>query len=868
LGVIAGDPEISEEETREALDRIVNESLRPVSLGLSFLFLLFAAGHVYMLAPPAAAVMTPTALLSAMAYFLLYRRLRRSPIRLRRTHAVAAGITGIALLNCLFHLILTRDSQLNFNIILVEIGAGCFFLSREWLRFALVAAFACWAAVALLLVPLNPWLEATGLLIAFLLHEIRLKTYSKLVRLGSQNRRRKEELERAIRTIRQSEERYRRLSDASFEGIFIQDRDRILDFNPAFAEMFGYSPEELKAIRVSDLFDPQWRERLRKLLPAHPEESTEILSIRKSGERFPALLRGRTVTHGEEPVLIIAILDITERKRIEEESVLARDSALEAARLKSEFMTNMSHEIRTPLNAVIGMTDLLFDTDLTFEQRECAETIRHAGEALLSLVNDILDFSKIEAGKMQPERVPFNLSQAVESASDLLAVRAKSKGIDLSVSFSEAVPRIVYGDPDRLRQALLNLIGNAVKFTDEGGVAVRVVKERETESRIWLRFVIQDTGIGIAPDGQRSLFQPFYQADGSLTRRYGGTGLGLAISKQLIELMGGEIGMESEAGSGSTFWFALPMEAGVETEESAPLPAPTPDQDEEIPAASPPAGPASASEGVSSPAPAAPTRRILVAEDNEFNRKVTLSLLQKIGYGADAVSDGQEALDALAERAYDLVLMDCQMPVTDGYEASRKIRERENGNRKVIIVALTANVLEGDVERCFAAGMDDYLAKPVRMAALKSLLARWLSPAAELDEETEPVPQSEEDFFDAPLDLRRLRALRAYQSEGEPDILMELLDIFYRDAPQRLEALEEAMKTRDFETLRRTAHSLAGAGANVGAAPLGKLARELEESGRKEDSEGSRRILDDLKKEWERVRAAIEEEGKPPAPME
>ena len=799
------------------------------------------------------------------------------------------------------------------------------------------------------------------------------------------------------------EDRFRLAVEASPAALLMVNQDgRILMANSRGLSLFGYTEAELIGQPI-EMLVPQ---RFRAGHPAHRDSffndpvqramgaELDLLGVRKDGSEFPVKVGLSPVLTAEGQAVICGVLDITDQKKTMEAMRQAKEAAESASRAKSSFHANMSHEIRTPMNGIIGMAQLLAQTELRSHQRDYLTTVDESAHILLRLLNDILDFSKIEAGKLELECVDFRISECVARAAQMMALRAAEKGLEIACRVAPEIPDHLRGDSGRIQQVLVNLLGNAVKFTEAGEIFVNVNAESITPDRVRLHISVSDTGIGIPADKLDQIFRPFEQAESSTTRRFGGTGLGLTISRQLVEMMHGRVWIDSEVGRGSTFHFTA--EFGIAADQHRPEPAELnslhelpvlvvddnltnrrilsemlqhwhmqpvladsaaaarqalqtaeasqrpirlilldhhmPGEDgihfaeslrgtlkhSQCPIIMISSGsfpidvdlgqkcgigrfmtkPVIASELLNevlhqfgrftNAAPAQPPtatphlqvhpRRVLLVEDNEINRRVAVGLLRSRGHQVVLAENGQEAVETLADQEFDVVLMDMQMPVMDGYEATAAIRHREHQTGGHIpIVAMTAEALKGDRERCLTVGMDDYVSKPINPAEMYRAIERFPALCLPADTglrecESPAEPLAEEQHGSAGASPSQNVTLHAAGGElpavdwnvarhrlgSGSEVLSEFSELVKAQAPTLLADLRRAIETRDVKLLRRSAHTLKGSASYFGAEPLVQAALALEVLGRTESFENSAELLATLEHEVIQVLAALE----------
>ncbi len=658
--------------------------------------------------------------------------------------------------------------------------------------------------------------------------------------------------------LRASERRFQALADNSPTGIFHTDADgKTVYVNRTWCEITGLSAEEAmgdgwrRAVHPDDR-----RNRLRRWQQAVRDHTTtgggEYRIQRPDGSVVWVVGNAVPLPDGDGSLsgYVGTLTDITQTRLLREEKQVAE----RANRAKSQFLANMSHEIRTPMSGVLGTIDLLRDSPLSDYQQRLVDTARRSASSLLDLLNDILDFSKIEAGKLDLEEIDFDLRQLIDDVHDLFAERARSKGLELETRVEPALPSLLRGDPTRLRQILSNLLSNALKFTDSGSVVVRVSGRRADRDRAEVRFEVRDSGVGLEPAATERIFESFQQADGSTTRKYGGTGLGLAISRQLVELMGGEIGVESVPGKGSTFWFTTPLARRQGEPRPAPLEIAKAESSRrrlELPPSTAPTGPA----------------HVLVAEDNADIGITVQAMLSRLGLAAELVINGHQAVAAMKQKEFDLVLMDCQMPLMDGYEATRAIRqhEAESELRRTPIIAVTASALAGDRQKCFAAGMDDYLCKPFALDSLTEFLERWLvdtrDPTAPWQRpRTVQHSTAESSTGDQTLDRAALDRITALAEPGSEDLLGRVVSTFLDAAPAMLADLERALDDGGGDPLERAAHRLKGSCASLGATRMASLCSQLELETATAGADALRRLIGEVQLEFDKVKTALERE--------
>jgi PAS domain S-box-containing protein len=663
-------------------------------------------------------------------------------------------------------------------------------------------------------------------------------------------------------------------SDSLYEGVFrgAQDAIFIMDgqlgqfqrVNQAACELMGFTEEELLSKNQEDLFPPEklpdFREGFKRVWRGEGMTGFITQMVKASGEILEVRISAHRLENHEENLVVGFVQDITEKvrvqvelealntsleKRVEERTEELQKSyeelqeamglanrhardARDANQAKSMFLANMSHEIRTPLNAVIGMMELLVDMDLNEPQKETALIAQRSAMSLVGVVNNILDFSKIEAGKLELEKVVFLLPGLVEEVVETFAYQAKEKGLEINLEMPGDLPEFVVGDSGRVRQILVNLIGNALKFTSKGGITVSLNQIPDPGKLASIEFRVEDSGVGIEPAKLETLFQSFSQADVSVSREFGGTGLGLAISKQLAEKMGGMMTVDSQPGHGSMFGFTARFDLASLDQVAEEI---REEEVRQVPAAK--------------PMESGGELRILLVEDNIVNQKVALGMLRKLGYGAQAVNGGNEALEILSAAEFDLLFMDIQMPGLGGLEATRKIRAGEAGeaNRDVTIIAMTAHATRQDRKNCLAAGMNDYIPKPISTELIHEAMRRAMATG-----EVESNRVSTKPFSMANLITKM---------DGDVELAVEIVALFLDDSRGRLKTIIGAIENYDFGFVAQEAKSLEGGALNVHAGIIVAQAQDLVQAANSKQQEYATSLVEDLIKELDSIECLV-----------
>lgn len=609
------------------------------------------------------------------------------------------------------------------------------------------------------------------------------------------------EMQKRWQTVKLMEEQWRSLGECSPDFIAMTDLSGKITFVNKTKN--STTKDDLIGKDLKLLYPKKHRDNISKITTEAIEQkiqtSTEFSNKVKNLESWLSL-RIRPILKEENEItgLVVIETDVTEVRRVAQE-IAARKKAEEAVETKSQFLANMSHEIRTPLNGILGMANLLSDQIKGEENTHKIEVIQNCGETLLALINDILDFSKMEAGKIVLENIPFELFSCVKDIVELLGPKASEKGLLLHYKIENSVPNWIYGDTTRVRQILLNLVGNAIKFTERGEILVAISSKKMNSDLHEIRIGVKDTGIGISKEAKKRLFKTFSQVDAATTRKFGGTGLGLSICKGLSEAMGGTIGANGELGQGSEFYFTLiakeaPTQSYKRKNFSEGL---GPDMAEKYPL------------------------QILIAEDNRVNQLVVTGFLKRLGYTADVAANGLEAIQSLKRKKYDLILMDCHMPEMDGFEATREISKFWSNDRPKIIAA-TASTLEDDRKRCEEAGMDDILPKPITINGLAEILHKYSTGCSE------DTPQSANitSLFPNNLSVDKTALLDAFH--GVEDVLLSSIPSFLESYSKMIKVLKKSATSGNFDAIKKTTHTLKGAAMNLYANKTVRLCEEME----------------------------------------